>query len=82
LFKFLRFVDGVAEVQSWRSEGGRISFSPRGEPFLVHESWGNSSRCWAGPTEESHPAADITPLHPAFEDDLGSMDRLRERTKP
>jgi hypothetical protein len=76
LFKILRIMNGFADEQSWWSEGDRISISPK------DESWGHSSRGWAGPTEASHPAADITPLHPAFEDDPGPMDRVRQRTKP
>ncbi|HWN29912.1 MAG TPA: hypothetical protein VNN78_00905, partial [Burkholderiales bacterium] len=43
-----------------------MKFKFLGEPFVVHEDWGDSDRYWVGPANPETSKLDITPLHQAF----------------
>jgi hypothetical protein len=79
IFKILRSVDGVSDVQSRRNDGDRISFHFKGESFIVHEPWGDSSRYWIGPVDTAQSKVDITPLQQAFQHYHGPIARMWAR---
>jgi hypothetical protein len=65
LYGILRSVEGVADVRRHYFSDDRIAFTYCGEPFVVHEAWGDNSRYWVGPAGVS--TTDITPLLRAFQ---------------
>ncbi len=68
IFRALRATEGVANVKrNWFSED-HITFSYRGEPFVINEPWGDSSRYWVGPQDAETSKVDLTSLHKAFQD--------------
>lgn len=66
LCKLLRSIPGVSHVNRTRLGDNRITFLFNGEPFVVNEPWGDSSRYWVGPSDPAGAATDIKPLHDAF----------------
>jgi len=51
IFRVLQATEGVADVKrNWFSEA-HITFNYRGEPFVINEPWGDSSRYWVGPQD-------------------------------
>jgi len=67
VFKILCSVEGVSDVKSNWSNDDRISFRFHGEPFVVHEDWGDSDRYAVRPENPEAPKLDMTPLHHAFQ---------------
>lgn len=63
-------VDGVADVESRKmfskSSDVHVEFKYRGQPYIVWEPYGDSSRYWVGPKEEANDVGDITALEAAF----------------
>jgi hypothetical protein len=67
LYRILRSVEGVAGVRrNWLNDD-RVSFIYLGQPFVVHEPRGDSSRYWIGPADTDALPLDLTPLRAAFE---------------
>lgn len=64
--KIIGSVESVKDIQRVRGSDDRISFTFAGEPFVVHEPWGDNSRYWVGPVEPGNSVVDISPLHEAF----------------
>jgi hypothetical protein len=68
--RLLAEVDGVADVEPRRmfskSSDVHIQFKYHGQPYIVWEPSGDSSRYWVGPKRESNDADDITALEAAF----------------
>src|SRR2546429_3246611 len=82
LFKILRSVPGVTEVQRNRFSDDRITFKFHGKEAVVNEPWGDSSWFWIGLQDpDSSPEIDITPIHDAFRRYRGpfSRDSLAKR---
>ena len=63
-------VDDVSEVVVRsvfsKSSDVHVEFKYRGQPYIVWEPYGDSSRYWIGPKEEARDAGDITALESAF----------------
>jgi hypothetical protein len=93
----LRSVEGVSGVVAHRTrlsnDDVRVEFFYAGKPYVVWEPWGDSSRFWIGPKEESNDAADIQPLECVFRDyrppvitkvlgGIGSLTFLTLKRKP
>lgn len=64
-------VDGVADVAQRKafskSSDVHVEFKYRGQPYIVWEPYGDSSRYWVGPKEEANEVGDITALEAAFQ---------------
>ena len=63
-------VDGVTEVELRKtfakSSDVHVEFKYRGQPYIVWEPFGDSSRYWIGPKEEANDAADAALLETVF----------------
>jgi hypothetical protein len=63
-------VDGVANVELRKafskSSDVHVEFQYRGQPYVVWEPYGDSSRYWVGPKEETNDVGDITALEAVF----------------
>lgn len=80
LLRLLRSANGVADVKRNYSDDDRIKFRFRGEPCVVNEPWGDSSRYWIGPEDPKSAAnLDLSPLHEAFQRHRGALARAWER---
>ena len=67
VFKILGSVEGVIDVkQNWFNDN-RYSFKFHGEPFVVHEDYGDSDRYSVQPENPEASKLDLTPLHQAFQ---------------
>lgn len=76
MFKILRSVEGVTNVQRrWFSED-HATFSYFGEQCVVWEPWGDNDRYWIGPKEAGNSKLDITPMHMAFQNYKNPLARL------
>lgn len=68
--RLLSKVEGVSNVElrkifsKWQEV--HVKFRYRGQPYMVWEPFGDSSRYWVGPMEEANDADDINPLELAF----------------
>ena len=67
LFRILRSVSGVSDVRRQYFKDDRVSFKFNGEPFVVYEPWGDSSRYWIGPVDTKTSVANAEPLWRAFD---------------
>lgn len=67
LLALLRSVLGVTDIRrNWFSDTP-VTFKFHGNPAVVYEPWGDSSRYWIGLEDpEKLPEIDITPIHDAF----------------
>lgn len=63
-------IDGVADVEARKifsnSSDVLVEFNYCGQPYIVWEPYGDSSRYWVGPKEDSNDVGDITALEAAF----------------
>ena len=66
LYAILTSVPGVTGVVRQFLKDDRVSFSYNSVPFVVYESFGDSSRYWIGPTDPANYHGDVEPLHNAF----------------
>ena len=66
LCRLLSSVDGVAGVRRNWFKDDRLSFTFQGEPCVVNEPWGDSSRYWFGPGDAESSRLDMTPIERAF----------------
>jgi len=68
--RLLADVEGVTDVEPRRmfsaSSDIHVEFKYQGRPYMVWESYGDSSRYWIGPKDEANDAGDITALEVAF----------------
>ncbi|MGH7767194.1 MAG: hypothetical protein ACREQP_07040 [Candidatus Binatia bacterium] len=67
LYKILRSVEAISEVKRNWFNDNRITFKFRGEPCIIYEPWGDSSRYWVGPENAGSSTLDITSIHQAFQ---------------
>ena len=67
LYRTLRSVPEVSEVKRNLFNDDRMTFTFQGEPCVVNEPWGDSSRYWIGPLDAHSSILDMTPLHRAFQ---------------
>ena len=65
LYRILGSIEGVTDVRRHYFSDERISFLHRGQPFVVHEPWGDNSRYWIGPRDAS--ALEFAPILQAFQ---------------
>jgi hypothetical protein len=77
LYRVLRSIEGVTDVQRRYFSDDRVSFLYREEMFVVNEPWGDSSRYWVGPRDAT--TLDITPIHEAFRQYLAPAARVWSR---
>lgn len=75
LYRILASVDGVSDIKRNWFNLDRVSFKLHGEPFVVHEPWGDNSRYWIGPKNIPSPV-DLGCLHAAFQQYEGPIARL------
>jgi hypothetical protein len=63
-------VDGVTAVEPRKvfsnASDVHVKFQYHGQPYMVWEPYGDSSRYWVGPKEEANDVGDITALEAAF----------------
>ena len=68
--RLLEGVDGVTEVQSRGTSFGssdvRVEFKYRGQPYIVWEPYGDSSRYWIGPKDGAEAGSGSAPLEEVF----------------
>ena len=76
LFKILRSVTGVSDVRRNYLDDDRLSFTYLGEPCVVNEPWGDSSRYWVGPKEAATSSLDLGPINQAFQDQRSTGARV------
>jgi len=65
LFKILRSVDGVTDIQRNRFDDHRITFQMHGEPIAIWEPWGDNSRYLVAPTNDES-VINLDSLHESF----------------
>ena len=65
LFKILRSVDGVTNIQRNRFDDHRITFQMHGEPIAIWEPWGDNSRYLVAPTNDES-TINLESLHESF----------------
>ena len=76
MFRILRSVEGVTNVRrKWFNED-HATFLYLGEPCIIWEPWGDSDRYWVGPKEAATSKLEITPVHTAFQQHKGALERL------
>jgi len=78
LFKILRSVDGVTNIQRNRFDDHRITFQIHGEPIVIWEPWGDSSRYLVVPTDDES-AVNLDSLRKAFEQHKGPIASILAR---
>ena len=70
LGRTLESVDGVTDVrlktELFSKDENRAYFIFHGVPFVVWEPFGDNSRYWIGPADQSTPPPDLGPLMRAF----------------
>ncbi len=76
LFKILRSVDGVSNVQRQHHSEDRVVFSYHAEKCVVNEPFGDNSRYWIGPMDPAASRLDINPLHRAFQQYRSPVSRI------
>ncbi len=76
LFKILRSVDGVSNVQRNYFNEDRLSFLYLSEPCVINEPWGDNSRYWVGPTEAATSTLNLTPVNQAFRAHRGALSHV------
>ena len=70
IFRVLQTTEGVSDVKRNGFSVDHVTVSYRGEPFVINELWGDSSRRWVGPQYPEISKVDLTSLHKAFQDGL------------
>jgi hypothetical protein len=67
LCDLLERLDGVANVDRNGRGDYHVTFTYRGEPFVIWEPFGDNSRYWVGPEHPARSNVDVESLHAAFE---------------
>jgi hypothetical protein len=69
--RLLAEVDGVTDVELRKifskSSDVHVEFRYLGQPYIMWEPYGDSSRYWVGPRDEVSDVGDITALETAFQ---------------
>jgi hypothetical protein len=78
LFKILKSVEGVTDIQRNRFDEHRITFLMHGESIAILEPWGDSSRFLVVPADDES-AVSLDSLHEAFERHKGPIASLLAR---
>lgn len=73
-------VDGVSDVKPRKmflnSSDLYVEFQYRGQPYIVWEPYGDSSRYWIGPKDEMNDVGDITAIEEVFKSYRPSFFRM------
>jgi hypothetical protein len=79
LLRLLRSVEGVADVRRNWFKDDRLSFTFCGQPCVVNEPWGDSSRYWVGPRDVESSGLDMTPVERVFRNHQGWIAQVLKR---
>jgi hypothetical protein len=64
--QILNSAPGVSSMKRRFRSDDHLEFAFNGEPWVVNEPWGDSSRYWIGPKNASHHSFDVVLIHDAF----------------
>jgi hypothetical protein len=64
--RILSSVDGVSSIRRQLRSDDRLTFIFNGDPWIVHEPWGDNSRYWIGPRDAANHSLVVEPVHDAF----------------
>ncbi len=65
--RILSSVDGVSSTRRQPRSDDRLAFIFNGDPWIVHEPWGDNSRYWIGPSDAASHSLVVEPIHDAFD---------------
>jgi hypothetical protein len=66
LYRILLSIPGVDAVRRQYRKDDRLAFNFHGQPYVVNEPFGDSSRYWVGPVEPATSTLDAIALESAF----------------